>query len=111
MPSKSTPIRLSTNNDASSLLGTISASEISINKKIIHHAYDAVNSASLGLEFVEKLRHILVGIAAVSGGNEVVHGMAEVGVYLANDFHNMLDANHEEMNDKVSELEQGGNHA
>jgi len=73
-------------------------------------AEEASNIAAIGVEYIEKLRAMMIGIAAASADQKAVDELAGIGLYLADDFHNMMDYMREDMQRKLSMIEAGGSH-
>lgn len=76
----------------------------------IRNLIDAVNMADSGLSCMEEMRSILRAIYKLSSSDEVINGLAKVGLCLADDRHNMFDCESESMNQKLVDLK-GKNHA
>ncbi|MES2935297.1 MAG: hypothetical protein V4805_17620 [Pseudomonadota bacterium] len=72
-------------------------------------AHSAIDIAFQGEAYVDELRSILRAIVELSRDHEVIHGLAKVGFDLAEDRHNLLNAEHEDMVQKLLILN-GGNH-
>lgn len=66
--------------------------------------------ATIGVEYIEKLRAVIIGIAAASANQNAVDELAGIGLYLADDFHNMMNCHEEGMLNKLSMIEAGGSH-
>jgi len=73
-------------------------------------AEEASNIAAIGVEYIEKLRAMMIGITAASANQKAVDELAGIGLYLADDFHNMMDCMREDMLKKLSMIEAGGSH-
>jgi hypothetical protein len=80
------------------------ASALGFEALAIQGATNAVDMAALGESCVHELRAILAAIVALHGDNAVIHDLAQVGLFMANDKHNVLDCSREEMEGKLAAL-------
>jgi hypothetical protein len=79
---------------------------VDANNLLVDSVLDAVNLASLGRSSVDEMRSILSAIVGLSSDNDVIRKLAQLGVRLADDRHNMLDCEHEEREQKLLALKQ-----
>jgi hypothetical protein len=71
----------------------------------VEHALDALNVADVQMDRLTKLRAVLRAIRALANdGNSTICALAEVGVYLADDFLDVADNEQAEMSGKFNAL-------
>jgi hypothetical protein len=73
--------------------------------KAIKSAIHAVDIASLGVHSIEQILRVLKAICLLSEEDAIIHGMAQIGVDLADNRHNQFDREREKARFNLVEAE------
>lgn len=70
-------------------------------RSVIQAYIDTIDAASLGMEALSKLRGLFLAIEKLTPETPEINMLAHIGVYIADDVHNMLDCGREEAEQKL----------
>lgn len=73
-------------------------------EQAITSALNAVDTAASACSAIASLRSVLKAIYKLSTNDEVVHGLAGVGVALAGDLHEFFETDHEDFEKTLANL-------